>query len=101
MLGQQLLVTTERAFEQAHDFTIEFAEFHLNTYQGWHTNDLEAIRKWLNAPDPSSNFNSAIRKKTPGTGKWILEHETYLKWKKSGGRLWMQGKVGTGKTVLL
>ncbi|KIK69323.1 hypothetical protein GYMLUDRAFT_35400 [Collybiopsis luxurians FD-317 M1] len=93
-------VTIESAFEGARDFTIEHAEFNHNTYQGWNTSDLDAIRKWLNAADPSNNFNSAIEKKTPGTGEWILEDETYLEWKDNGGRLWIQGKVGTGKTVL-
>ncbi|KIK60845.1 hypothetical protein GYMLUDRAFT_43448 [Collybiopsis luxurians FD-317 M1] len=63
--------------------------------------EVEAIRKWFNAPDPSTNFNSALDKRASGTGTWILEHPTYLEWKAHGGRLWIQGKVGSGKTVLL
>ncbi|KIK56689.1 hypothetical protein GYMLUDRAFT_781406 [Collybiopsis luxurians FD-317 M1] len=95
------------SFNQAHDFVLHYPDFHhyenstINIqYHDWKTRDLDAIRKWLNAPDSSINFNNAFDKKTLGTGKWILEHQTFLNWKKNGQRLWIQGKVGSGKTVL-
>jgi hypothetical protein len=55
---------------------------------------LQAIRGWLNAPDPSVNLNAAADKRTPGTGQWILELPEYQDWKSSpdAGKLWMTGK---------
>ncbi|KIK60759.1 hypothetical protein GYMLUDRAFT_594800 [Collybiopsis luxurians FD-317 M1] len=97
---------SQSAFYQAHDFVLNHPEFHdnstVNIYQNWiKTGELEAIRKWLNAPDPSTNFISALDKRAAGTGTWILRHQTYLNWKVHGRRLWIQGKVGSGKTILL
>ena len=56
------------------------------------TDKLEAIRTWLNAPDPSINFNNALDKKATGTGEWIIKHPTYRGWKNHGNLLWIQGK---------
>lgn len=39
--------------------------------------------------------------RTPDTGKWILEHEKYRIWSKHGGFLWIQGRPGSGKSMLL
>ncbi|KIK60750.1 hypothetical protein GYMLUDRAFT_594628 [Collybiopsis luxurians FD-317 M1] len=106
-LGRTLSLKSHSAFNQAHDFVLNQPEFHhhndnstVNIYQNWKTGEVEAIRKWFNAPDPSTNFNSALDKRASGTGTWILEHQTYLGWKSQGTRLWIQGKVGSGKTVL-
>ncbi|KAE9393361.1 hypothetical protein BT96DRAFT_224851 [Gymnopus androsaceus JB14] len=66
------------------------------------SNDEEKqIRDWLNAPNCYINFTSAADKKAVGTGKWILNHRQYIKWiEKRCGILWIQGKAGSGKTVL-
>ncbi|KAE9408023.1 hypothetical protein BT96DRAFT_59180 [Gymnopus androsaceus JB14] len=61
----------------------------------------EKIRGWLNAPNCFINFTSAVDKKAEGTGEWILNHMQYIKWiEETGGILWIQGKAGSGKTVL-
>ncbi|KAE9394234.1 hypothetical protein BT96DRAFT_196552 [Gymnopus androsaceus JB14] len=39
-------------------------------------------------------------KRAEGTGEWILNHPEYVKWKQSSGALWIQGKAGSGKTIL-
>ncbi|KIK64487.1 hypothetical protein GYMLUDRAFT_40009, partial [Collybiopsis luxurians FD-317 M1] len=54
----------------------------------------------LQAPDCSANRAAAADKKTEGTGQWILSHPEYQKWKGQPGILWIQGKAGSGKTVL-
>ncbi|KIK64720.1 hypothetical protein GYMLUDRAFT_39690 [Collybiopsis luxurians FD-317 M1] len=89
-LGLVFNSDSQSAFNQAHDFVLNRPEFHhhtVNIYQDWKTDKLEAIRSWLNAPDPSTNFNSALDRRASGTGKWILEHPTYLDWKENGRTL--------------
>ncbi|KAF9048138.1 hypothetical protein BDP27DRAFT_694082 [Rhodocollybia butyracea] len=72
-----------------------------NSYHTWNTNDVFAIRKWLKAPDPSTNFVAACDKRTPGTGEWIFSHPQFVEWREAtSGTLWIQGKVGSGKTFL-
>ncbi|KAF9063540.1 ankyrin repeat-containing domain protein [Rhodocollybia butyracea] len=40
-------------------------------------------------------------KKTAGTGEWILSDSEYVEWHEGEpGILWIQGKVGSGKTML-
>ncbi|KAF9063590.1 hypothetical protein BDP27DRAFT_1426756 [Rhodocollybia butyracea] len=72
--------------------------------QSWSTKDVLAIRDWLKAPvsDPSTNFLAACYQRTPGTAEWILSHPQYIQWQQSeqAGTLWIQGKVGSGKTIL-
>ncbi|KIK64960.1 hypothetical protein GYMLUDRAFT_380976 [Collybiopsis luxurians FD-317 M1] len=58
------------------------------------------IYDWLKAPDCSANHVAAADKRTPGTGQWILNHPEYQKWKDCPNILWIQGKAGSGKTVL-
>jgi hypothetical protein len=55
-------------------------------------NELQALQMWLKAPDTSINFNEAIKKRTAGTGEWILSHSQYTQWKQDGSTLWIQGK---------
>ncbi|THY84624.1 purine and uridine phosphorylase, partial [Aureobasidium pullulans] len=69
-----------------------------------HIQDFEqsgAIKKWLNAPDPSVNHNNALEKHHPGTGRWFLEDNRFLLWKQvPTSFLWLHGLSGCGKTVL-
>ncbi|KAE9391027.1 hypothetical protein BT96DRAFT_980020 [Gymnopus androsaceus JB14] len=67
------------------------------------SNDEEQkIKDWLKAPKCGSNYTSAFNKKTAGTGAWILKHQEYIKWNSSlSSLLWIQGKAGSGKTILL
>ncbi|KAF9061011.1 ankyrin repeat-containing domain protein [Rhodocollybia butyracea] len=59
------------------------------------------IHDWLRAPECSVNFQAAADKRTQGTGQWILEHSKYENWKETSNVLWIQGKAGSGKTILL
>ncbi|KAF9065989.1 ankyrin repeat-containing domain protein [Rhodocollybia butyracea] len=73
-----------------------------NNYHTWNTNNVSDIRKWLKAPDPSTNFVAACDKRTPGTGEWIFSDPQFAEWREAtSGILWIQGKVGSGKTFLL
>jgi hypothetical protein len=54
--------------------------------------------KWINAPDPSVNFNAAYEKMTEGTGMWLMQDPRLIDWKANGGLLWLQGK---GEMVFL
>jgi hypothetical protein len=61
----------------------------------------EKIKGWLKAPDPSTNFNNAQKKRHAGTGSWFLNHPSYDKWKRGDVKLlWLHGIPGCGKTIL-
>lgn len=53
----------------------------------------QKILRWLSRTDPSSNHNEARKKHEPKTGDWLLQSETYNKWKTSPSSiLWLYGK---------
>jgi hypothetical protein len=56
--------------------------------------------KWLSAPDPSVNFEKALRLRHPDTGLWLLESDLYKGWKANASSVWLHGIPGCGKTVL-
>lgn len=61
------------------------------------------IRLWLSGPDPSSNYNRALRKRHAGTGSWLIEKEVFRNWKQDSGPgpiIWLYGIPGCGKTIL-
>ncbi|KAJ3766622.1 hypothetical protein FB446DRAFT_708486 [Lentinula raphanica] len=50
------------------------------------------LQDWLNAPDCSINYSTALNRRVDGTGQWILKDPTYLVWKEQGSVLWIQGQ---------
>ncbi|KAE9384831.1 hypothetical protein BT96DRAFT_982206 [Gymnopus androsaceus JB14] len=78
--------------ENSHNFGIYGGNFIVTNDSSNVTLHLQKIRDWLQAPDCSTNLNTAANKKTAGTGKWIVEHPKYIEWKNNGGLLWIQGK---------
>ncbi|KDR67891.1 hypothetical protein GALMADRAFT_146882 [Galerina marginata CBS 339.88] len=60
----------------------------------------EKIRKWLSPPDSSKTCNEADEKRQVDTCSWFLEGGRFRDWEARPGFLWVQGKPGTGKTIL-
>ncbi|MBK5652918.1 MAG: NACHT domain-containing protein, partial [Rhizobium sp.] len=59
------------------------------------------IRQWLSAPDPSTNYQDALKLRQADTGLWFLESDAYTRWKTSAtSPLWLYGIPGCGKTIL-
>ncbi|KAF2738596.1 hypothetical protein EJ04DRAFT_41219, partial [Polyplosphaeria fusca] len=59
------------------------------------------IRQWLSAPDPSTNYQKALKLRQADTGIWFLESDTYNRWKTGAASpLWLYGIPGCGKTIL-
>lgn len=59
------------------------------------------IITWLDAPDPSTNYNRALKARNPRTGSWFIERREFSHWKTTRGSLiWLHGKPGCGKTIL-
>ena len=59
------------------------------------------IIEWLAAPDPSTNYNRALKNRNPATGSWFIEGSAYADWKTTPGSfLWLHGIPGCGKTIL-
>lgn len=64
-------------------------------------NSSRQISAWLSAPDPATNLATARNKRQQDTGIWLLESSSLSTWKtKPCSFLWIQGKAGSGKTVL-
>ena len=50
------------------------------------------FKKWLTAPDPSINHNSARKRYHKDTGQWLLGDERYVAWKEQPNSLiWING----------
>ena len=59
------------------------------------------IQQWLSAPNPSSNYNTALKNRHATTGDWFLKTDAYLGWLfKPKSLLWLYGIPGCGKTIL-
>lgn len=61
----------------------------------------EKVHRWLSAPDPSSNYNKALKHRYANTGDWFLKSDVYQDWLLNpNSRLWLYGIPGCGKTIL-
>ncbi|KAK8124413.1 uncharacterized protein PG998_000172 [Apiospora kogelbergensis] len=59
------------------------------------------LQSWLKAPDATTNFNEACRKKHPDTGLWLVHGKSFNAWLHSPRSfLWLRGFAGCGKSVL-
>ena len=48
--------------------------------------------RWLQVPDPSSNYNAARKARQSGTNSWLLNGPEFLKWRSDpGSSLWLHG----------
>lgn len=62
--------------------------------------NIERIHRWLEGPDPSTNYNKAL-KRHPNTGNWFIESGAFVRWKaERHSFLWLYGIPGCGKTML-
>ena len=56
------------------------------------------IYRWLEAPDPSSNHNTARQKQQPGTGAWFTNSKEFADWRTESNRfIWLHGIRKCGK----
>ena len=63
--------------------------------------NIERIHKWLEGPDPSTNYNKALQGRHPKTGIWFIESSAFIDWKaERHSFLWLHGIPGCGKTML-
>jgi NACHT domain len=61
----------------------------------------DKIERWLSAPDPSINYNKALKQRHKDSGLWFLQTKAFEKWKKRRNSfLWLHGIPGCGKTIL-
>ena len=59
------------------------------------------ILQWLDAPDPSTNYNKALKDRNLKTGSWFINDGAYADWKNTNrSLLWLYGIPGCGKTIL-
>ncbi|KAI0454305.1 hypothetical protein F5B21DRAFT_504410 [Xylaria acuta] len=59
------------------------------------------IRDWLRAPDVTTNYYEACKKRHGGTGLWFVNGSSFSAWlAKPNSFLWLNGFAGCGKSVL-
>jgi NACHT domain len=69
-------------------------DLHLHDHQ-------RRIITWLSPPDPSTNYNEALKQRQADTGLWFLHGNVFKRWKtQPNSFLWLHGIPGCGKTVL-
>jgi hypothetical protein len=52
----------------------------------------QKIHQWLSPPDPSSNHNTACKKRQQTTGSWFIRGDQFAEWKISSNTfLWLHG----------
>ncbi|KAJ7195911.1 ankyrin repeat-containing domain protein [Mycena pura] len=62
--------------------------------------DRSQLLEWLQPPNPPLH-GSPTELACPGTGKWFLESDVYVRWRTSApSLLWCRGKPGVGKSIL-
>lgn len=73
-----------------------------SSFDSWKNDQTaQAVRKWLEAPDPNSNYDAALKKREPNTGSWFIDSSEFKDWKdEPDSFLWLHGKAGCGKSVL-
>ncbi|KAH9980865.1 hypothetical protein BGW80DRAFT_1198993 [Lactifluus volemus] len=59
-----------------------------------------ALRNWLSPPDPSVNHSIARSRHHEGTATWFMDNSSFNEWKSSDPLLWINGKPGSGKSIL-
>ena len=55
---------------------------------------LQKIQGWLSPPNPWENHKVIHESLHGGTGAWLIQGDTYVKWRSSGlsSLLWIHGK---------
>ncbi|KAI0267440.1 hypothetical protein BC834DRAFT_77907 [Gloeopeniophorella convolvens] len=56
--------------------------------------------KWLSPPNVSTDHELARGRHHPGTARWFLRDDLFEVWKREGSLFWINGKPGSGKTIL-
>ncbi|KIK65983.1 hypothetical protein GYMLUDRAFT_954135 [Collybiopsis luxurians FD-317 M1] len=99
-------------FEGAYDFEMRQASFYNaeiinynyypNNAQTVNEQELNDIVRWMSPSNVSQIQEFFFAKKTtPGTGGWFLNSQTFNDWKAAPNSfLWLQGDVGSGKSVM-
>lgn len=61
---------------------------------------VDKINQWLAAPVPSSNHNTAIKKRQWRTGEWFTQSNEFADWKtRTSSFLWLHGIRKSWKQV--
>ncbi|KAH9178045.1 hypothetical protein EDB89DRAFT_2064425 [Lactarius sanguifluus] len=74
----------------------------VNTVDDMNRNQLRHdLRNWLSPPDPSINYNTACGTHHEGTAAWLARGDAFKGWRADGSLLWVHGKPGSGKSILI
>ncbi|KAH8171120.1 ankyrin repeats (3 copies) domain-containing protein [Sarocladium implicatum] len=98
--AEKSLKLTEIASD-TRELKILATEIHAQISDKASRDQIKLARDWLSPPDPSIDFNKALRLRHRGSGQWFLDSQLYQSWKsRAGSFLWLHARPGCGKTVL-
>ena len=84
----------EKITQQLHQNTINLASTQRHT----------ELMAWV-CPydcDPFTNYQEALKRRQTGTGRWLLDSESFKSWSQNdNGMFWLRGLPGCGKSVLI
>lgn len=61
-------------------------------FSSWLYSTTDRFKQWLTPPDPSTNFNDAVKSHFSNTGSWLLNSAEYEEWKKKDNSfIWILG----------
>ncbi|KAK1634524.1 hypothetical protein BDP81DRAFT_451718 [Colletotrichum phormii] len=107
LIENRVSVLVARSSIQSHSSTVErFGRLQVMFSQDAAKRDRETRSHRLFealAPDQKEFESIWRRERKKGTSRWILNNKSYLEWMgtKSSATLWLQGNLGSGKTVAL
>ncbi|KAH7157712.1 ankyrin repeat-containing domain protein [Dactylonectria estremocensis] len=95
---------TDRRVSNTGVVTANNSNIHQHFYHG--SDERSDVLKWLykfssfRFAERQTNYTQ-VAHKVPGTGGWLLQHPKFRSWRDgTSSRLWCQGKLGAGKTIL-
>lgn len=67
--------------------------YHSESSDGFTGNELrDSLLRWLSAPDPFTNHNTARKVHHRDTSRWFFQGGIFNQWRSSGSLLWIHGK---------
>ena len=94
----------QRAYIEASNSGFILTSAHLSALSERYENKqlVEAIA-WISNVPFEENHNTARQGRVDETGEWLLQHRSYLRWRRSRSSaiLWLHGSPGCGKTKLI
>lgn len=99
---EKILANLRQSNLQAQELNSKTAAYLESVFTLLETARKAAILAWISAIAYRDVHNNRDRKAMEGTGKWLVQHPEYIRWRlsKRTAVLWLHGMIGSGKSCL-